>query len=311
MEQPPAGEARDDKRRLRVHLVAFPDHYMLPARPSAALPSVADAHRQTQFLLGNDLALFEKAMNLQLGVVAANAKLRSPQAAALLALWSRVFSHLADACTLMSLGSYVSCPPLLRAACDCIAAQRSLIAEGFADYEEWFANAVSQDRDRAALAFDLGRFRAGSVLAEDERLGAVYRLLTDLSMPHFGATALQTAPESGLQKLALTFGDTAFHLGWAELITGWLLKLADAQVSTVVSSGVFALDGGAASQREQVAGDIAAALASRRRCYVEEDRGRFVFNNFRRTAAGTPKRESSEAMRKSHTTAMPRPPPMQ
>ncbi|MDO8614317.1 MAG: hypothetical protein Q7T33_01095 [Dehalococcoidia bacterium] len=290
MEQAPAGEARDYKRKLRVILAAFPDHYTLPSRPSAAPPSVADAHRQTQFLLGADLAVFEQAMNLQLGIVAANARLRTPEAAAMLALWSRVFSHLADACTLMCLGSYVSSPPLLRAACDCIAAQRSLIADGFGEYREWLADAVSQEKEQAALAFDLGRFRAGSALAEDERLGVIYRLFTDLSMPHFGSTALQTAPETSLQKLSLTFGDTAFHLGWAELNSGWLLTLAGAQLTTITASEVFAVDDAAISQAETLGRDIAATLASRRRCYVEDMAGRFLFHNFRRTGAGVPRR---------------------
>src|SRR3970282_1817313 len=116
-----------------------------------------------------------------------------------------------------------SCPPLLRTACDCIAAQRSLLADAFADYLEWLPGALSQERGEAALGIELSRFRAGSLLAQDQRLGTVYRLLTDLSMPHFGATALQTAPDSSLQRLAISFSDSSFHLGWAELIAGWLL----------------------------------------------------------------------------------------
>ena len=276
--------------KLRIILTAFPERYDLPSRPAAALPTVQDSHRQSQFLLGTELALFERAMNLQLDIVAANAKNRFPQAAALLALWSRVFSYLADTCTLMSRGSYVSCPPLLRAACDCIAAQRSLLAEGFADYLGWFAAAFSQDREHAALAIDLGRFRAGSILAQDQRLGAAYRLLTDLSMPHFGATALQTAPDSSLQRLALGFGDSSFHLGWAELVLGWLLTLADVQIETAISSGVFVVDDVVRSEHERLSRDIHTAVASPRRCHVEEADGRFLFHNFRRAASGAPKR---------------------
>jgi len=274
---------------MKAALTAFPERYALPSRPSAAPPSVADAYRQTQFLLGEDLAVFEKAMNLQLAVLAASARARSPEVAAMLALWSRVFSHLADACTLMAGGSYVSCPPLLRSACDCIAAQRSLAAD-FSEYRQWFEGAIRQQREHAALAFDLGRFRAGSALAEDDRLGGIYRLLTDLSMPHFGSTALQVASDSSLQKLALTFGDNAFHLGWAELITGWLLTLAEAQSSTSASSGVFAIPDALRAQHAGLARDIASALEGRRRCYVEDVDGRSLFHNFRRRASGAPKR---------------------
>ena len=280
---------RPSRPKLRVSLAAFPERYVLPSRPSAAPPAALDAYRQTQFLLGGDLAVFEQAMNLQLDAVAANARARSPEAAALLTFWSRAFSHLADACTLMAGGAYVSCAPLLRSACDCIAAQRSLAAD-FSEYRQWFEGAISQQRERAALAFDLGRFRAGSALAGDERLGAVYRLLTDLSMPHFGSTALQVASDSSLQKLALAFADNAFHLGWAELITGWLLTLAAAQFETVASSGVFAIPDSVRAQHQGIARDTASALEGRRRCYVEDVDGRFLFHNFRRRASGAPKR---------------------
>ncbi len=276
--------------KLRAALTAFPDRYAIPGRPSNAAPVVQDAHRQTQFLLSNDLAIFERAMNLQLQLVADNSKMRSQPAAALLAFWSRTFSCLADAFLLMTLSSYPSCPPLLRTACDCIAAQRSLVRDGFEEYEAWFADAVRQALEQAALGLDLGRYRAGSLLAEDPRLGSLYRLLTDLSMPHFGSTALQTAPDSSLQKLALTFGECAFHLGWAELITGWLLLLAEAQLQTVVASGVFAVSDAAGDEFESLGRHIAITLGGARRCTVEDVAGRFLFHNFRRTATGAPRR---------------------
>jgi len=278
------------RTRIKVALTAFPDRYALPTRPSTAQPPVQDAFRQTQFLLSADLELFEKVMNLQLQIGAANARLRSPEAGALFAFWSRAFSHISDACTMMSLGSYSSCAPLLRTACDCIASQRSLLDGGFGEYESWLENAIAQDREHAAIAFDLGRFRAGSALAEDERLGSTYRLLTDLSMPHFGTTALQVAPDSNLQRLAISFSDSSFHLGWAELIAGWLLMLADVQLTTVVSSGVFAVDHATLAVYQTYSRETAGALASRRRCYIEEVGGRFLIHNYRRTASGSPKR---------------------
>lgn len=276
---------------MRIALTVFPERYDLPARQPAALPTVQDAHRQTHFLLGTELGLFERAMNLQIDIVAANAKARSPQAAALLAYWSRVFSYLADACTLMSRGSYASCPPLLRTACDCIAAQRSLLADEFSDYLEWLPAAFSQDREHAALAIDLGRFRAGSVLAQDERLGGTYRLLTDLSMPHFGSTALETAPDSNLQKLGLAFADRAFHLGWAELVLGWLLTLAGAQLEASAGCGVFSISDEARAAYGALDRDIRAAVSNPRRCHAEEVAGgRYLLHSFRRAASAAPKR---------------------
>jgi hypothetical protein len=191
---------------------------------------------------------------------------------------------------MMTLGSYSATPPLLRAACDCVAAQRSLIADGFGEYEAWLDKAITQDREHAAMAFDLGRFRAGSVLAEDERLGMLYRLLSDLVMPHFGATAFQVAPDSNLQRLSITFGDCAFHLGWAELIFGWLLLLCDVQLTAIVSSGRLAVDHATLAVYQSYAREVSASLRNGRRCYVEEADGRFLFHNWRRTAAGSPKR---------------------
>ncbi|KKL68225.1 hypothetical protein LCGC14_2127120, partial [marine sediment metagenome] len=91
---------------------------------------------------------------------------------------------------------------------------------------------MGKDRGHAASYINLGRYRAGSALAQDARLGSTYRFLTDLAMPHFGSTVLQTAPDSSQQKLALAFADNLFHLGWAELVTGWLLLLAGAQIET-------------------------------------------------------------------------------
>jgi hypothetical protein len=281
---------REVRTRIKTALAALPDRYVLPSRPATAQPAVQDAYRQTQFLLSSDLELFEKLMNLQLQIAKANSRLRTTEAAALFSFWSRGFSHMADACTMMTLGSYFATPPLLRAACDCVAAERSLIAEGFAEYEVWLDSAITQDRDHAAMAFDLGRFRAGSVLAEDERLGMLYRLLSDLVMPHFGATTFQVAPDSNLQRLSITFGDSTFHLGWAELICGWLLLLCHVQLTALVSSGVFAVDHATLAVYQSYAREVASSLGNGRRCYVEEVEGRFLFHNWRRTAAGSPKR---------------------
>ena len=275
---------------MKFALTAFPGRYALPGRPPNASPSALDAHKQTQFLLGDDLGLFERAMNSQLGIVAENKKARTVGAAAIVSLWSRTFSHLADGCALLCTGSYISCPPLLRTALDCVAVQRALNAGGFAEYEEWFAGAVSQAKEHQALAFDLGRFRAASVLAEDDRLGATYRLLTDLSMPHFGSIALQVGPESGLEKIVMSFADSAFHLGWAELTVGWLLMLADAQLRTLGEQDALPLSDDARRGIEQLSTEVTAAMSSARRCHVEEVEGRFLFQNFRRTASGQPKR---------------------
>jgi hypothetical protein len=280
-----------DRPPLRIARFTLRERYGLPQRPAAAPPAVQDAHRQTRFLLSSDLSLFERAMNLQLAIVAASTKKRSPETAALIGFWSRTFSYLSDACALMSLASYGSCPPLLRAACDCIAAQRSLLADGFGEYQEWLADALGKDREHTAFRIDLGRYRAASVLAQDERLGSAYRLFTDLTMPHFGSTVLLTGPDSGGQKLALAFADSTFHLGWAELIAGWLLALVDAQTETALGTEEL---GGNDELREEAARlrrESEEALANPRRCRVEElPDGRRLIHNFRRAVRAAPKR---------------------
>lgn len=274
----------------RFALASFPERYTLPGRPSVASAAVIDAHRQTGFLLGDEVAVFERAMNLQLQVVAANAKAKGVPPLALFSFWSRTFALLADACALMTAGSYGSCAPVLRTALDCVAAQRSFIADGFVEYEKWYAGAVTQEPGRASLVIDIERFRAATVIIADESLNLLYRLLSDLSMPHVGGTLFLTAPEASLQKLPVGFADSAFHLAWAELVTGWLLHLAGLQLEAAATSGVFALDATLAADCKAIERDIQKAAHNRRRCYVEDTDGRFVFQNFRRAPTGQPKR---------------------
>lgn len=275
---------------MKFALTTFPDRYTLPGKPSSGPATTLDAHKQTQFMLGDDLALFEAAMNLQLAIAEANKKARATEAAALFSFWSRTFTHMSDSCALMCAGSYLSCPPLLRAALDCIAVQQSLIDEGFADYKDWTEGAVTQAKEQQALAFDLGRYRAGSVMAHDEELGRTYRLLTDLSMPHFGSTALQVSPEAGLERMGIGFAESAFHLGWAELTLGWLLLLAQKQLNTISRQSVLLASEGQRSAISRLATKITSTLANARRCRVEEVSERFLFLNFRRTASGQAKR---------------------
>lgn len=277
-------------RPLRVLLSSFPERYSLPARPGNASASVIDAYRQTNFLLAADFALFERLLNLQLSVLAANARAKGPRAAALTSLWSRVFSLLGSACGAACYGSYVSCPPLLRTALDCLAAQMELIANGFAEYEEWLLTAISLDKQLTATAIEIGRFRSASVLVDDAQLGPLFRLLSDLSMPHLGSSLFLAAPEATPQKAGLAFADGAFHLGWAELISGWLVLLASKQLDLVVSSGVFSVNKALAADCESVRRDVEQVLAGKRRCYVESAGDRFLFQNFRRTPSGQPRR---------------------
>jgi hypothetical protein len=278
----------------RVSPFTFPQRYDLPERPAGGPAAAADAHRQTGFLLADDLALFQRGMNLELRLVADSraSRYRTPALAALLGLWSRSFVYRADVCSLATRGSYVSCPPVLRVAADCIAAQKGLAGDDRQEFIEWLATAIRQNREHAALEIELGRYRSGAMLAADQRLGAIYRVLTELSMTHFGVTLLQVAPESDQEKLSIAFGEGGFHLGWAQLIFGWLLALTAAQLETAASSeGPFAVSEEMTAELGRLSEEIEAGLARGDRCRVEEvDDGRLLIHDFRRQAGGAPRR---------------------
>jgi hypothetical protein len=246
-----------------------------------------------RFLLGDDLTLFERGMNLEIRVVMASrgGRYRTHALAALLGLWSRSFAYRADACSLVVRGGYVSSIPLLRTACDCVGAQRGLAGGDLDEFTAWLA-AMGQSREHTALDVGLGRYRAGSVLAGDDRLGALYRALTELSMTHFGSTLLQVAPESDLERISIAFADSSFHLGWAQLLTGWLLVLAQAQVETALAAAnVFAVPPEARDELSGLSSEIERTLAKADRCQMEElEGGRYLLQNFRRQPGGAPRR---------------------
>jgi hypothetical protein len=276
---------------LKFALSGYPERYVLPPRPADAHKTKLDAHRQTQFLLSEDLTWFERAMNCQVGIVAANRKSRDPHVAMLFAYWARVFYYLSGACSAVCFGSYPSCPPLLRAACDCLAAQRALIADGFADADGWIPSAVSRATDDGALAIDIGRFRAASVLAEDQTLGRLYRIVGELSMPSFGGTLLQTSPDTTVERASISFAEGSFHLAWAQLCMGWLLPLSFSQLQTIAESQLFTIDERLLAEIEQIVEGVETTLGSPQRCNVEEHGdGGFLLHNYRRTTGGQPKR---------------------
>jgi hypothetical protein len=258
----------------RAILASIPGEYRLPGKPAGASPAVVDAHRQTMFLLGEEVTLFERTMSAVLSLIA-TAKPKGPRGAATLTIGGRVYAHLADACRLMFYGSYVSCPPLVRMALEATAVQVALQDDEFGPYEDWYQHAVTQEG--AAVHIDLGHSKAASVLAADDNFGQLYRLLMDLSMPHFGSALLFAAPETSLQKAPIGFADNSFHLGLAQLTSGWLLQLASKQLE-------------AWQTVPETPDGISSLLADKRRCYVESANGRWVFHNFRRSPSGQPKR---------------------
>jgi hypothetical protein len=279
----------------RVSSIAAPESYALPGRPEDA--SRHDAFRQTQFLLGSDLNLFARGMNLQLGLFhdSQPSKYRTHELAAIAALWSRSYLLLQDALLLLSRASYVSVVPLIRAATELMAAQEGLRRGEMNEHHEWLAGALRPNETFKAYDFELGGYFAGGVLASDEVLGAVYRASADLGRPNFGATLLQVAPESNNQRLAISFADTSFHLGWAELLLGWLIALAARQVRVIIDAdSIFPVSEERRTEYAALQAEVDNALASVERCRIEEVRDgadrRYLVHDFRRNSTGSPKK---------------------
>jgi hypothetical protein len=238
MEQPPLPTPGQ-----RVSAIPFPDSYVLPGKPDASAPATTqDAYRQTQFVLGGDLQAFADGMNLQLRLLqdSSHSRYRTHEYAAVVSTWSRAYSALADACLLVTRGSYASAVNLVRAGCELIAAEYQVQHEEMGEYVGWLLGHLKPDEEHKALDVGLGHYFAGTTLAADEQLRLVYRASSDLGRPNFGATLLETAPESNNLRLAYTFADTTFHVAWTEIELGWLLRLCERQLAVAVHMrGVF------------------------------------------------------------------------
>jgi hypothetical protein len=133
------------------------------------------------------------------------------------------------------------------------------------------------------------------VVINDPVLRGVYRPAADLGRPAFGATLLQTGPESNNVRVAIAFADASFHLGWAEVTFGWLLALATRQLQVVFDAQqIFALSDERRQVYESLRKQVEAALARNDRCRIEEveDRGdrRYLVHNFRRASGGATKK---------------------
>jgi hypothetical protein len=225
----------------------------------------------------------------------AHSAFRKHPYAALLGLWSRTFLALSDACLLITRASYASCPPLVRAACELVAAQHQLHAGEMDQFLEWLAGALRPNEAQKAVDVGMGRYFAGETLAADARLRAIYRPASELGRPNFGATLLEAGPESNNARLALAFADSAFHIGWAELTLGWLLSLAERQLAVAVHArDVFAIHDDTHQAYVDFGRRVDEALARSERCRIEEVEvegyKRYLVHNFRRQPSGAPKK---------------------
>jgi hypothetical protein len=282
----------------RVSGIDFPEAYALPGKPDdSATPAARDAYRQTQFVLGKDLRLFAEGMALQLRILdnSSPSRYRTHVYAAVVSTWSRAYQSLADACLLVMRGSYASVPNLVRSACELIAAEHQLKEQEMGEFVGWLLGHFKPDEEHKAFDVGLGHYFAGSTLAADDLLRPVYRAASDLGRPNFGATLLEAGPESNNARLAYAFADAAFHVAWAEIELGWLLRLCERQLAVAVHMhDVFNVtpEMHAAYADYRTRGQ--ATLDDANRASIEEVESdgfkRWLIHNFRRQPSGAPKK---------------------
>jgi hypothetical protein len=222
--------------------------------------------------------------------------------ASIASLWSRALVTSSDAAYLARAGSYQSALGLVRQAVELLAAERGLASDpqAWEDFKGWAHRGYASHADSRADEVGLGHYFAGEVIASDAALRVIYRGASDLARPNFGPTALFVANEATHQRYPLVFGDRAFHLGWAELILGWLLHLGATQLHLALhASSLFPASADLREEALSHVRAIEAHLASLTagetpRCrleeYLDDGRRRHLLIDFRRRPGDAAKR---------------------
>jgi hypothetical protein len=247
-------------------------------------------------VLSDDVELVLRGLELEAAVAeaSAGAKFRRQVTAAALGLWSRSWLARLEALHTVEWGNYAAALPLVRSAADYAAAEIYVLRDAGAEWEQWLADGgIGLAADDHATEYRLHAFRAAEVLAANERLGRVYRVTLDLSMPHFGATLLLSGSASTPERVAITFGDRDFHLGLAEMCLGWLLSVSVAHVEAAADGeGVFGVVDQGEAERYATRVDESLARADRCRVDLVERDGmpRYLVENWRRLPGDAHKR---------------------
>ena len=297
----------DDFRVLRDMPIADPpqrvsgmrvaEDWRLPGKPPGLRPDAEDAWRQTGFLLAEDLRLLETGLSLQARIAARGyaPAARTMRMAAHASLWSRAVTTASDAASLVRQGSYQSALPLVRQAVELVTAQAALETE-YEEFKRWAHQAYARNNEAKADEVGLGHYFAGDAISRDEHLRLIYRGASDLGRPNFGPTALFVAAEASRQRYPLIFGDHAFHLGWSQLLLGWLLRIDAKQLHLALHAQ--ALFPASPELRAEAVEHVPAAealLDDDRRCRLEEwtdadGRRRHRLVEFRRQSSDAAKR---------------------
>ena len=94
-----------------------------------------------------------------------HSRYRTHAYAAVVGTWSRVYAAMADACLLVTRGSYASVPNLVRSACELIAAQYQVQHEEMGEFIGWMLGHLKPDEEHKAFDVGLGHYFAGTTLA--------------------------------------------------------------------------------------------------------------------------------------------------
>lgn len=253
-----------------------------------------DAFRQAQFVLDADTNLVLDGLNLESALAdgATGAKFRNQRVASGLMNWSRTWLSRLQALHAIEWGNYAASLPLIRASADYQSAFLALQGNDAAEWQAWIdSGSIRLAPEQHATEFQLHAFRSAETMAAHPILGPVYRAATDLSLPHFGSTLLVAGSESDPSRIAATFADRDFHIGWAELSLTLLLQLGVVQLDALIEHAeTFGVEDTGAV--EAMAVRLREAADRRDRCSIAiteiDGHQRYLVSNWRRNPGGAP-----------------------
>ncbi len=301
-DQPPNGSTPEDALPIadppqRVSGMRVPSGWRLPGKPDGLDEFAEDAWRQTGFLCGEELRLLEAGLDLQAKFAGAGyqPQARTMTMAAFASLWSRAFLCTSDAASLIRRGGYQSALPLIRQAVEFVAAQRG-IGDEMDEWRRFTHEAYGRHAETRSTEVGLGNYFSGESIAADDHLRLIYKAASDLGRPNLGPTALFVANEANHTRYPLVFADQAFHLGWAQLLLGWALRVQVAQAHLALHLAQhFPAPDDLRGQAVDHVRSVEALLAEPDRCRLEEwvdghGRRRHLLVEFKRRPADAAQR---------------------